>query len=139
MSSLEVETHVTHGPVHISWAPAKRLAVVWADADDHITGDVARTIVGALRTWVDDDQPFGVVCDCSNVGRTDAEWRAVWFEFLKHERRRAGVAWTNSGPAIRVIILMFTKALRTVDAFDCTVASTNADAHRWLTDRGCTL
>lgn len=140
VQTLQDPPQVTHGCAQMVWDASSRTGVLSFNADDCLTRDTAQAIVDALEAWVGDDgRPFGLVCDCTGVGRTDAGWRAVWFEYLRSRRQQTAIAWVNPSPSIRIVVTMFRTAMQTLGAFDATVTATVDEARTWLADHGYAL
>lgn len=140
METLQHHPSVTRACARMVWNASSRTGVLSFDADDPLTRDTAQAIVDALEGWVgEDERPFGLVCDCTGVGRTDAGWRAVWFEYLRGRRQQTAIVWVNPSPSIRIVATMFSTAMQTLGSFDCSVTGTVEEAHAWLADRGYAL
>ncbi len=137
MHVLQDQSHASRGCAQLAWDASSRIAVVSFTADDRLTGDIAQAMADAIDTWVgNDDDRFGMVCDCTGIGRTDAGWRAVWFEYVRTRRQRTAMVWVNPSPSTRVVVTMFKTAVRTLGSFDCTVTDTVDEARAWLADHG---
>lgn len=92
----------------MTWDPEARLAVIRFERETHGSGRDAQVLVTAFEAWIGaESQPFGLLGDGGKLSSMDADFRAVWSNFLRRHRDDCYVAFFNQGPVVRISAEMF--------------------------------
>lgn len=124
---------VATGSIEMTWDPAARVAELHFERETHATGPHATVLVEALTRWIGpDSSPFALLGDGKNLASLDAQYRAVWGEFLREHRDACVVAFYNMGPVIRIAAEMF----RLGTGLRLKAFANEKDARAWLRTMG---
>jgi hypothetical protein len=118
--------------IEMTWDPDARVAELRFERETHANGQHAKVLVDALARWIGDRTRFGLLGDGSNLAGVDAEYRAVWGNFLRQHRDDCYVAFYNMGLVIRIAAEMF----RLGTGIRLKAFANEADARAWLRQMG---
>jgi hypothetical protein len=132
--NLLVDTRTSRlGAAELVWdAETRRGTLRFVDPAGHAGGAEAAQLTTDLAAWLgadgDEDAPFSLLVDCTEIGSIDAAWRQLWADFFLAHRDHAHLAWFNATPQIALIVTMFRKGTGVRgEAFD-----QEADARAYL-------
>lgn len=124
---------VTAGPAELTWDPEARLAVLRFSRMATPTGRDAVVLADALKGWVGETrEPFGLLGDGGRLRGVDAEYRAVWSQFLRQHREYAYAAFFNMSAVVRIAAEMF----RLGTGLHLKAFASEAEARSWLRGAG---
>jgi hypothetical protein len=113
--NLHVDTRTSRlGAAELVWdADTRQGTLRFVDPSGHAGGAEATQLTSDLAAWLaadgDEDEPFSLLVDCTEIGSIDAAWRQLWADFFLEHRDHAQLAWFNATPQIALIVTMFRK------------------------------
>jgi hypothetical protein len=114
--------------VRSRWDPERRILEVEM-RDSRLVSDAERdAIAAALRRWVGETGPYGVLGDAQGVGHLDFKWRLFWGKFYKPDAHRVRIAVYHVGAVERTTIALAAWAY----GIDMRAFPTREDAEAWL-------